>query len=155
MITAFLTHLEFCHEITDPEALRLLQMPNSSASTFCSEKYLFFPALVSIEAPGDVWETDYKFVYQSGWVLLCSQSHEFFTPRYLQVLLVRLAFSFALALEQQVSHPALHRKCSVWKNGIYWANRNGVECLVEVTNAKWVTVMVRCLKENEIKCVHL
>ena len=155
MITAFLTHFEFCHEITDPEALRLLQVPNSSASTFCSEKYLFFPALVSIEAPGDVWETDDKFVYQSGWVLQCSQSHEFFTPRYLQVLLVRLAFSFALALEQQVSHPALHRKCSVWKNGIYWANRDGVECLVEVTNAKWVTVVVRCLKENEIRCVHL
>ena len=155
MITAFLTHLEFCHEITDPEALRLLQVPKSSASTFCSEKYLFFPALVSIEAPGDVWETDYKFVYQSGWVLQCSQLHEFFTPRYLQVLLVRLAFSFALALEQQVDHPALHRKCSVWKNGIYWANRDGVECLVEVTNAKLVNVMLRCLKGNEIECVHL
>ena len=68
---------------------------------------------------------------------------------------MRLAFSFALALQEQVDHPALHRKCSVWKNGIYWANRDGVECLVEVTNAKLVNVMLRCLKGSEIQCVHL
>ena len=151
MITAFLTHFEFCHEITDPEVLRLLHVPNpiATSTTFSSEGFFLFPGLVSIEAPGDVWKTDDKFVYQSGWVLQCSQPHEFF---YLHVLIVRLAFS--MALEQQVDYPALHRKCSVWKSGIYWADRDGVECLVEVT-AKWVMVMLRCLKETEIKCVHL
>ena len=112
MITALLTHFEFCHEITDPEVLRLLHVPNpiATSTTFSSEGFFLFPGLVSIKAPGDVWETDDKFVYQSGWVLQCSQPNEFFSPHYLHVLIVRLAFSFALALEQQVDHLALHKE---------------------------------------------
>ena len=34
----------------------------------------------------------------SGWVLQCSKSEQFFSSRFLQVLLLRLAFLFALAL---------------------------------------------------------
>ena len=153
MLVQFLCHLEFCHEITDPEDLQLLHASCSLASP--NERFFLFPGLVSINAPADVWETDDQFVYQSGWILQCSQPHEFFTPRFLHILLLKLAFSFALSLEKQVDHPALQRKCSVWKNGIYWASRDGVECLVEVATPKQVHVMVRCLKGNEIDCVHL
>ena len=150
MLVQFLCHLEFCHEITDPEDLQLLH-------TSCSpdERFFLFPGLVNITAPADVWAADDQFVYQSGWILQCSQRNEFFTPRFLHILLLKLAFSFALSLEKQVDHPALQRKCSVWKNGIYWASRDGVECLVEVATPKQVHAMVRCLKGNEIDCVHL
>ena len=153
MLVQFLCHLEFCHEITDPEDLQLLHASCSPASP--NERFFLFPGLVSIEAPADVWATDDQFVYQSGWILQCSQPNEFFTPRFLHILLLKLAFFFALSLEKQVDHPALQRKCSVWKNGIYWASRDGVECLVEVATPKQVHAMVRCLKGNEIDCVHL
>ena len=153
MLVQFLCHLEFCHEITDLEDLQLLHASCSLATP--NERFFLFPGLVSIEAPSDAWETDDQFVYQSGWILQCCQPHEFFTPRFLHILLLKLAFFFALGLEQQIDHPALQRKCSVWKKGIYWANRDGVECLVEVTTPKQVHTMVRCLKGNEIDCVHL
>ena len=154
MVVDYMCYLEFCHEVVDREALQFLQAPTVLLAD-STTKYYFFPDLVRTDAPPDVWKADPKFVYQSGWVLQCSHPHEFLSPRYLQVLLVRLAFSFALALQEQVDHPALHRKCSVWKNGIHWGNRDGVECLVEVTNAKLVNVMLRCLKGSEIECVHL
>ena len=153
MLIQFLCHLEFCHEITDPEDLELLHASCSPASP--NERFFLFPGLVNIEAPADVWATDDQFLYQSGWILQCSQPNEFFTPRFLHILLLKLAFSFALSLEKQVDHPALQRKCSVWKNGIYWASRDGVECLVEVATPKQVHAMVRCLKGSEIDCVHL
>ena len=158
MLVQFLCHLEFCHEITDPEGLKLLQEA-ASRSTIPNERWFFFPGLVRIDAPGDVWEADDKFVYQSGWLLQCCLSHQFFTPHFLQVLLLRLAFSFALALEDSHifhDYPALQRKCSVWKNGIFWSNRDGVECLVEIEDRQ-VLVMLRCPKgvDHELGCVHL
>lgn len=157
MLVQFLCHLEFCHEITDPEGLQLLQADTSSATP--NERWLFFPGLVKINAPDDVWEADDKFVYLSGWLLQCCQSHQFLTPQFLQVLLLRLAFSFTLALEDSHishDHPALQRKCSVWKNGIYWSNRDGVECLVEIEDRQ-VTMMLRCPQGavHELGCVHL
>ena len=154
MVVDYMCYLEFCHEVVDREALQFLQAPTGSLAD-PTTKYYFFPGLVHTDAPPDVWKADPKFLYQSGWVLQCSQPHEFLSPRFLQILLLRLAFPFALALEQQVDHPALHRKCSVWKNGIYWANRDGVECLVEIAATKNVHVMLRCLKGNDIHCVHL
>ena len=157
MLVQFLCHLEFCHEITDPEGLQLLQA--ASGSTTPNERWFFFPGLVKIEAPDRVWEADDKLVYQSGWLLECSLSHQFFTPHFLQVLLLRLAFSFALALEDSHishDHPALQRKCSVWKNGIYWSNRDGVQCLVQIEDRQ-VLVMLRCPKGavHELGCIHL
>ena len=153
MLVQFLCHLEFCHEITDPEDLRLLHASCSPASP--NERFFLFPGLVSINAPADVWATDDKFVYQSGWILQCSQPNEFFTPRFLHILLLKLAFSFALSLEKQVDHPALHRKCSVWKNGIYWANHDGLQCLVELATVKQVHVMLGSLKGHEVGCARL
>ena len=154
MLVQFLCHLEFCHEITDPEGLQLLQAGRSSTTP--NGRWFFFPGLVKIEAPDRIWEADDKLVYQSGWLLQCCQ---FFTPHFLQVLLIRLAFSFALALEDSHisdDHPALQRKCSVWKNGIYWSNRDGVQCLVEIKDRQ-VLVMLRCPKGivHELGCVHL
>ena len=155
MLVQFLCHLEFCHEITDPEGLHLIQEAARSSTT-PNERWFFFPGLVRINAPDRVWETDDKLVYQSGWLLECSQSHQFFTPHFLQVLLLRLAFSFALAPDISHDHPAFQRKCSVWKNGIYWSNRDGVQCLMEIEDRQ-VLVMLRCPKgvHHELGCLHL
>ena len=153
MVVDYMCYLEFCHEVVDHEALQFLQAPTISLAD-STTKYYFFPGLVRTEAPPDIWKADPKFVYRSGWVLQCCLPHEFLSPHFLQVLLLRLAFPFALALEQHIDHPALHRKCSVWKNGIFWANRDGVDCLVEIAESKQVILMLQCLKACEIQCVN-
>ena len=153
MLAQFLFHLEFCQEITDQEVLQLLEATDSSQQTQSQEKFFFFPALVSITAPDSVWQSDAKFSYYSGWIL---QSSQFFMPRFLQVLILRLAFSFALTPDVEVPSsdlPVLQRKCKVWKNGISWASRSGVEVLVEmVAQGKRINVMLRCLKGREEAC---
>ena len=157
LIAQFLCHLEFCHEITDHNLLPLLKASSSSSPPM--EKFFFFPALVSIKEPDRVWEARQEFNYHFGWMLQCSQPEHFFLPRFLQVLLLRLAFFFALSPDtpdSDSSLPVIQRKCSVWKNGISWANRHGVEALVEVVeNSRRVNVMLRCLKDSEVRCAQL
>jgi hypothetical protein len=62
-------------------------------------------------------------------------------------LLLRLAFEFAFPHHEEeeeghVDFPAIRRKCSVWKNGIYWGNRDGVEVLAEVVEQNKAVVLL-------------
>ena len=156
MITQFLCHLEFCQEIKELELASLLVAEGQSTPT-AGERYFFFPGLVHLETPRDVIESGAsKLDYNSGWVLQCSKPEQFFSSRFLQVLLLRLAFLFALAPTDPSTGDrlALHRKCSVWKNGIYWVNRSGGEAIVEVNNLRHVVVIVRS-KTKKMELVRL
>ena len=150
MITQFLCHLEFCQEIKDVGLVSLLATEGQSSLT-ADERYLFFPGLVHLDTPQDVITSSASNLdYNSGWVLQCLKSEQFFSSRFLQVLLLRLAFLFALAPTDPstTDHLALHRKCSVWKNGIYWVNRSGGEAIVEIINLRQVVVTVRSKLEK-------
>ena len=165
MVVRLLCNLEFCREVTNHKALQLLQTTTNPQQD--EERAFFFPALVSIEAPNQVadiapvqtaplrvWEASDDFAYHSGWILQCSQGEHFFTPRFLQVLSLRLAFSFALTPDTQSDPQAIQRKFHVWKSGIFWRNEDGVEVLVEVHQSQ-VNVLLRCLVNREIDCIHL
>ena len=75
------------------------------------------------------------------------------------MLILRLAFTFALTLDPGDSHQdslALRRKCSVWKHGIGWRNLVQIETVVEVgLQCQSVIVMMRCPKGKETECVQL
>ena len=145
MITQFLCYLEFCQEIKDVELVSLLTTEGQLSPTAC-ERYFFFPGLVHLDTPQDVIEsTASKLNYTSGWVLQCSKSEYFFNSQFLQVLLLRLAFLFAFAPTDSstTDHLAVHRMCSIWKNGIYWVNQSGGEAIVEIVNLQQVIVIVR------------
>ena len=164
MIVGFLSYMEFCQEIYDQEVLDLLTPydkttgPNSE-----SERYFFFPRLVSIETPQEVWDPDQNtdYGYHWGWMLHCTEPDQFFTPHFLQVLILRLAFKFALTLPKLPSRddiPAIKRICSVWKKGICWTCTAGVEVVVEVIEQNQaVVVMVRSCKyaTSELECIRL
>ena len=150
VITQFLCHLEFCQEIKDVRLVSLLATEGQSSPT-ADERHLFFPGLVHLDTPQDVITSSASNLdYNSGWVLQCSKPEQFFSGRFLQVLLLRLAFLFALAPTDPstTDHLALHRKCSVWKNGIYWVNRSGGEAIVEIINLRQVVVIVRSKLEK-------
>ena len=161
MLVQFLSHLEFCREIHDREVLQLLcpeeHLPPTENT---SERFLFFSGLVSLKAPSGVWETNPQFPQLCGWVLQCCEAGQFLTSQFIQVLLLRIAFSCALAPDTPGSSdlPVLLRKCFIWKNGIYWGSRKGVEALVEIRDPpqnKEVVVMFRCLSGQEVECACL
>ena len=157
MISQFLCHLEFCNEVTDPNVLGLLQ--SEATSSVEGERYFFFPSLVQLETPDDLWQRSGDFDHHTGWILECLKAEQFLTPRFQQVLLLRLAFQFALISSVvTASSLTIRRKCYVWKNGILWANQSGGEAIVEVVDQKKVVVATRSKKVAElpkVESVHL
>ena len=155
MIVSFMSHLEFCHPITESEAA-LIHTGQLGGSEQQFEKLYFFPALVSEDRPEKSCITVEQTHYKCGWSLQCIHSNQFFTVRFLHVLLLRLAFLFALAPEEDRVCPVLQRRCNVWKAGIHWQNRDGVETIVEVVEQNTVvTVMMGCLEGSEVACARL
>ena len=133
MLIAFMSHLELCFEITDKAVLESVREHEQNPEP--NSRYLFFPGLIRIETPEQVWEEDPTLSCQFGWIIECSQEIQFFDPRCLQVLILRLVFTFGLAparkLQQHI--PSLQRSCSVWKNGIFWGNEDGIDSHIELS----------------------
>ena len=127
-----------------------------SATLEKSESYLFFPALISSDQPsGCIWNEDDSFTFYSAWCLQCSQPGHFFTPRFLQTLLLRLAFGFPVA------RPSSRRtlqglECTLWKNGLRWFDLAGIETLVEmVEDSRGIVMVMRGKRGSEMKCIRL
>ena len=155
ILIGFLTHLEFCHEVSDHF---LRQSLSEQYSQVPGERYYFFPGLISVNADVTVWPAHVQSNYDHnfGWVLECNYLYQFFSSQFLQVLLLRLAFLFALeTLDNNPSQSiGLHRNCYIWKNGIFWGNAIGMQTLVEVTSDnKSVVLLVRFQQANLLQCV--
>ena len=133
MLIAFMSHLELCFEITDKAVLESVREHEQNPES--NGRYLFFPGLIRIETPERTWKEDPSYSCHFGWIIECSQDIEFFDPRCLQVLILRLVFTFGLAPARKVQQhiPSLQRSCSVWKNGIFWGSDDGVDSHIELS----------------------
>ena len=161
VVEKFLCHLEFCQEIKDSDLLSVLVAESrtfvvsaeSKSFTTTDERFFFFPGLVSINKPQDTALSSESDSHSySGWVFQCSKPEQFFSNRFYQVLLLRLSFSFASAPLDESSADALvlQRRCKVWKNGIFWANRKGGEAIVEIVDLKKVVATIRSKEKIEL-----
>ena len=86
--------------------------------------------------------------YSIGWLARCTDPYEFFPLRFLHVLLLRLVFKFTLSTHQapttSLERSDLQCFCIMWKTGVYWLMREGVECLVELVNgSKGVLIITK------------
>ena len=165
MLTAFMSHLELCFEITDKQVLDFISKEIDSTATTGRDtsvlesdtRYLFFPGLIRIEIPDHVWEESQSIKYYFGWILQTSQDTEFFDPRCLQVLILRIVFTFRLApaLRVQRDVPSLQRFCSVWKNGIYWCDDDGITAHLELAeNGRSLALKMRTDKVQPEGLIH-
>ena len=145
MFIRFLIHLEFCKEVTDNEIQAIKPHPISS------EHLYFFPTLININAPLDIWKEFIQFDYHCGWVLQCIRPEQFFTSQFFRVLILRLMFAFTDKLDV---HSPVQFKCSVWKIGILWGNVLGVESIVTLQpDNKAIMFLMRCRNANVPQCV--
>ena len=149
----FLNHLEFCHEIIDQSLCQLISKEYSDIYDG-KECYYLFPGLVSVNAEDSVWKTETHFEHDFGWTLRCVHYEHFFSSRFLQVLLLRLAFFFALKVSGSDHKFGIHRKCSIWKNGIFRGRNFNMDVLVEITDNKSVTLMAHFGTANLMKCIN-
>ena len=142
MLVGCLESMEFCHPV-DLSALQgtnLESNKTTSSSPPSGASHLFFPSLVKEHRPDDLPSPRF------GWCLGCSDPHQFFSNRFLHVLLLRLAFTFPLASDYLPPSSSLHgleRQCKVWQNGIIWKSVSGVSTIVEIVDRnRWVIVLV-------------
>ena len=139
MLVGCLESMEFCHPVDMP-TLQATNLKATLSFPLTGANYLFFPSLVKEHRPDDLPSPRF------GWCLGCSDPHQYFSNRFLHVLLLRLAFTFPLASEYRSLSLPLHgleRTCSVWRNGICWKNVTGVSTIVEIVDLnRWVIVLV-------------
>ncbi len=158
-----LKHLQYCIEIDDSELLYTIlnvTQDTSSEPRKSHPKLLFFPALLSERPQGTklTWASDEEVPVCKGWYMECSKDYDYFPPRFLHVLLLRLAFSFALPLSAvDLSGKASEqysRRCHLWKNGIKWTLADDrIECIVQLVKvSRGVVVMVRGCNNSSAKC---
>ena len=151
MLIDFLISMEFCHVI-DSDTLNANTTNLSSSDHISNVDVLFFPALITTEPPSDLNE---HFQIGFGWCLYCPNQFQFLSVRFLHVLLLRLAYLFCLPrplkadeLETESPMQQLNRRCTIWKNGIYW--KHSIDVVVEVTDHnRCVTVFVSNIKGVE------
>ena len=163
----FLTRMEYCREITDKLVLESIIKEEEFAK---SDKYYFFPNLVSLERPTDKWTSGPDISYKSGWLIQCTNEIDRFSPHFIQALLLRLAFSFTpkkieydtsdletyrctngLDESLKVKPFVIKRICSVWNNGIYWQEESGVKTIVEVIHQRTLLLLMQCFEGCEIE----
>ena len=140
MLVGCLENMEFCHPV-DLSALQATNLKASAVSPPPGARHdLFFPNLVKEHRPGDLPSPRF------GWCLGCSDPYQFFSSRFLHVLLLRIAFTFPLGSKSRYLPPSLHgleRQCKVWKNGICWKSVSGESIIVEIVDLnRWVIVLV-------------
>ena len=89
-----LIQLQYCPEISqrDVSAFPSLSKPDTS-----SQSFLFFPALCTVGKSDVSWVAPPGLAYSIGWLARCANTAcEYFPPRFLHVLLLRLVFRFTL-----------------------------------------------------------
>ena len=166
MKLVFLTRMEYCREITDNAVLESIVEQEGYSEI---DKYYFFPNLVSLERPTDKWNTGPSYVYKCGWLIQCTKEGDFFSPHFIQALLLRLIFAFAPKNvsydsrdiedsedesdeeENQAMALVIERMCSVWKNGLYWQERSGVKTIVDVIDQRTLVLLMQCRHKSEIQ----
>ena len=133
MLVGCLKSMEFCYPV-DPSALQGTNIKATSSSPPSGSSHLFFPSLIKDRRPGDFLSPTF------GWCLGCSNPHQFFSNRFLHVLLLRLAFTFPLAskhLPPSSSICCFERQ--VWQKGISWKSGSRVSTVVEIVDRnRWV-----------------
>ena len=81
--------------------------------------------------------------------------YQFFSSRFLHVLLLCVAYRFPLASRYNPTSSPLHglqRRCTVWRNGISWRDDDNITTVVKLINKnRWVLVAMSCSKDRPVE----
>ena len=168
MLITFLTKMEYCRELRDTTLLRYIMEKELLTNT---ERYFFFPSLVSLKRPNDGWADYSNLSYKCGWFLQCSREGELFNARFIQVFLLRVTFAFALKQQQYDSRDietyaddlreetspimnlVLKRNCILWENGIHWLEQSGIDIIIDIIGQRTLLLLMQCPQGSEVQLI--
>ena len=117
MLVGFLQNLELCHRVNLSGITTNLLSNESSLPSGVDEFFLFFPSFLDIHRPS-ILPNEEGFSF--GWCLCCQNpDYQFFTSRFLHVLLLRLAYTFPLACDNHVEEFLITKKDALPGQKVY------------------------------------
>ena len=126
----YLVFAQFCTKVSSDQ---LISVPANMSGT----SHYFFPNLAQASRPADLFPKESSLY---TWCLKCSDSHHFFTPRYLHTLFIQLV---------KCQSDTDNIKFSIWKNGILLVHC-GTRSIIEVTDQSTQFYLVtQCMKGCE------
>ena len=147
-----LVQLQYCQLISHKD---VGAFPSLTPSDSTDQSFLFFPALCSVDKSEVSWVTPPDLSYSIGWLARCTDPCDYFPPRFLHVLLLRVIFRFTLSVPSQnhasgtsPDHSSFQRRCTMWKTGVHWLMKEGVECMVELVNGNKKLVVITKSEED-------
>ena len=145
----YLLRMEFCMKLADR---RVLYSISGFEPPLPMEDHLFFPHLVRSSAPLNLWNSNTTATSDRhfGWYMECIEKYQMLGPRFLQLLLLRLASKFLFNTNPNFPFTAKKSSCVIWKKGLYWTDVNGIDSLVEIQkDYKAVIFVARIRKEKK------
>ena len=163
MLVWFLRSLEFCIPVEIDDIITNLELQSRATlpdAVRGEEQLLFFPSLVHVTRPDNATLFRFGEKLSFGWCLTCIEPHQFFTPRFLHVLLLSIAFAFSMRKDEQDILPvpnqqwqsqqvAIQLRCNIWENGISWSSLQGIMTVVELIRQN-KTVVVAMSADDKI-----
>ena len=162
--TDCLVQLQYCQPFSHVE-VKVDYIAPSETEDPSSPTLFYFPALCKTEKKEGI-TTPQDFNYYMGCSIECKEKFDYFPPRFLHILLLRLAYCYALQVPHENastdSEPNLeivlhyNRRCTMWKNGIHWLMEKGVECFVEmVKNSKGIVIVTKSKETQKSVCMEM
>ena len=152
MLVGFLQSLNFCQPV-EPSVLENTNLQTTPSHS--TADLLFFPGLVQSERPDSLVQQE---ALKFGWCLGCVDPEQYFSSRFLHILLLSVAYRFSQSVRRKVtsSPHGLQRRCIVWKNGISWTDSDNITTLIELLdNNRRVLVAMSCSKDRPMKYAKL
>lgn len=145
-----LVYLQYCQEITRKD---IGVFPSLAQTNVSDQYFLYFPALCCKDKDDLLQAMPLPAAnsYSIGWLAQCTDNYDYFPPRFLHVLLLRLVFRFTLSVPSR-NQASGERRCTMWKTGVHWSMEEGVQCTVELLENKGVVVITKSIKEWEENC---
>ena len=150
MLVGFLQSLNFCRPV-EPSLLENTNLQTTPSHS--TADLLFFPGLIQSERPDSLVQQG-ALKLEFGWCLVCVDPEQYFSSRFLHILLLSVAYRFSQSLRRKVTSCfcGLQRRCTVWKNGISWTDSDNITTLIELLdNNRRVLVAMSCSKDRPME----
>ena len=149
MLVGFLQSLNFCRPV-EPSVLENTNLQTTPSHS--TADLLFFPGLIQSERPDSLGLQ--LGALEFGWCLVCVDPEQYFSSRFLHILLLSVAYRFSRSVRRKVTSSlhGLQRRCTVWKNGISWTDSDNITTLIELLdNNRRVLVAMSCSKDRPME----
>ena len=148
--------MKLCDRMT-PE---ILEMTNLSpcCNDIAEGELLFFPSLMSYNTRPVVSSKPYLNDGQLkdnaavideplmfGWCLQCNDEHSCLSPHFLHLLILHLAYQYALPESSEKPH---NLRCTIWSTGIMWNSVYGIKTLLELVDNSQSIIMLMSVKKG-------